>query len=324
MSAIIKNEIKYFNAYSINLDAADKAYTELQDSDLPSSFRATLNYALKGMHFTEILKQCTDSIEGAEMTLALVDSSFPGIGTINRVIQINQQKCEELNATIKHYGGVDPFAIQSVVNAILGIQKRCVASCLAEQDDVSGLSTKEKTQCYEFLKRTQLLVSDQEWFSEDGKEINGQTASEYFSQYLRENPNVTKLIIGCGIGVRTQTSSCFERMPDHNLDNAATLSLDAMDGSDIIGDMHDPELFKNVPNDYFERIEDHTKGESINTPGMPLPNTFATLFRVLQPGGSLVFEWIADPKHLQTLQDSGFLVTTYEDDSTVIATKPNE
>lgn len=96
--------------------------------------------------------------------------------------------------------------------------------------------------------------------------------SEAVEEFLKNNPSVEELVLA---------SSHTRKFGDDNF-GKLVVNLSPQSGADVIANVHDPELWQQMPDDQFIKVEDDS---NITEMLAYDEETIAQIFRVLKPGG---------------------------------------
>ena len=170
-------------------------------------------------------------------------------------------------SVVDAYDGTDPLFIMNVVN-------RCLEVCLEEKVEHIEPTELEKEH-FKLMKESGLVVMENETYD----------PSIVMRDLVAQNPQIDKLLLGCGKKVLACEVSCFycEKTKDDH-DKAFTIDMGAYILPDVVASFHEANIWKNIPDERFGFIADHTNGDYL----LGDPKSFETLksiYRALKKGG---------------------------------------
>jgi hypothetical protein len=291
--------VKYSDLYSLNFDYLNNFFVKMWDVD-NSKFNACFFEAKLGMN---IVKDCQDNKKLSEqLSQFFVSEHFtegPGTAMFKEYLQGTQLCYSNGERLLKEFGGADPFRIQVLVNYVLGIS----------QDKEMHFLPGERRAYLQLMCESGFLSGSQCFFNIGDEGAYKYQPEALAAKFLKENPQIKTLTIGCGKNTTTRPGSClFRRKEDHQHD-ALRIDLSAVMGPDVVVDMHNLNFWKAIPDHYFENIEDHTYGYFLlENPASA--ETLREVFRTLKPGGCLLFDlpFKSESQHIPLLKQAGFSV----------------
>ncbi len=178
-----------------------------------------------------------------------------------------KQKLTELKKVSDKHDGIDVDLIRDVVSDIFNFS----AGIIPVEDERRDAL---RSEYFSLMRDSGLLQTEIE--SCDGITYD---VGEVVQDFLTNHPDTTTLILGCGMRVTYHGSCCSGEKKLH--EKALTVDMNASMGATVQSNMHNSELWRNIPDNSFSEILDHSNGNWVfeNTA------TLKEIFRVLRSGG---------------------------------------
>lgn len=269
--------IDYHGIYQIDISRFDSLIQN--QAQFPEAFNARVKKIVEDNHIAKWREGQQFSM--LKKVLAGMDpEAVPNYQFFKQLVDQTSKVELHIDQALERFGGIDFFAVQELVNCILGIEKE------RTDDDLPDLTEKEKRVSYELMKHHGLLTTEKVWFGEEGGTVFVYDPGTVIAQRLNDCPEIQTLTIGCGSATKMNRASCYYARDEEHQQPAITADISAFIGPDVVCDMHNPQLWKGIPDGRFEVIQDHTHGSYLfDDPNAP--QTLREIFRVLRHGGVL-------------------------------------
>jgi SAM-dependent methyltransferase len=281
--------VKYFDLYLLNFNYLNNFFAKMWTVQ-NAKFNASFLEAKLGSFLL-------DDYARNEKIIALVEKL--NLGASKEHLEDMKTCNTNITNLLSSFGGSDSFKIQELVNNILGI---------SQNEDIHFLPG-ERREYLQLMCKSGFLSGKGCFFIPNVKEegLYKYHPELLAAKFLKENPHIKTLTIGCGKNVHTRPGSCLFRRAEDHAHAALRIDISAMMGPDVVVDMHHPDFWKVISEHYFENIEDHTYGYFLlDNPSSP--QTIREVFRTLKPGGWLLFDLPLKEEHIVLLKEAGFSI----------------
>jgi hypothetical protein len=289
--------INYLNIYSLNFSKINdfKSLVNSFGNDLQPKFQAAFRADL----INEGITKGKSMLNFMSRALGENNEDTPGARAFSEIKTNIIQAGQNAQTILAQYGGADPYRVQALVSYVLGIE-----------DIEQPVSDEVKKEYLLAMKSSGFLNTS---YSPTNPLIYQPGPLAF--QYLITHPEIKAMTIACGEAGKDTPGSChFRRIEDHST-ASFTIDLSAAMGPNVVVNMHDPNFWRSIPNERFEKILDHSYGYFLFD-DQQSANTLQNLFRVLQPGGYLKMDHPFRENHIVMLRNAGFSVEEGQESST--------